>query len=79
MRGAPGALEISSKTQSARSVTPLRPFCGAVYVGSGYEKVRGGVYCGSVRYVGVGLKYRHYFGLCEIATFNGFTDVQRST
>ena len=60
-------------------VTPLRPFCGAVYVGSGYEKVRGGVYCGSVRYVGVGLKYRHYFGLCEITMFNGFADVQRST
>jgi hypothetical protein len=60
-------------------VTPLRPFWSAVYVGSGYEKVRGGVYCGSVRYVGVGLKYRHYFGLCEIAIFNGFADVQRST
>ena len=60
-------------------VTPLRPVWSAVYVVSVYEKVRGGVYCGSVRYVGVGLKYRHYFGLCEIAIFNGFADVQRST
>ncbi len=50
-----------------------------LYIGSKYEKVRGGVYCGGIRFVGVGFKYRHYFGLCEIAIVNGFADVQLST
>lgn len=40
------------------------------YVGSGYEKVRGGVYCGGIHCDGGGFNYRHYFGLCKVALIN---------